>query len=45
MKIVVFWNVTACGLVRTDDSVEHIASIITMERISELGKTAAETSK
>jgi hypothetical protein len=38
MKNAVFSDVTPCALLRTDVSEERIASIIRVERISELGK-------
>jgi hypothetical protein len=44
MKNGVFWDVTPCGLVRTDVSEELSASIIRMTRIGELGTTLAVTS-
>jgi hypothetical protein len=44
MKNAVFLDVTLCGLVRTDVSDERIASIIRVERISELETSAAVTS-
>jgi hypothetical protein len=44
MKSAVFWDVTPCGSLRTDVSEEHIASIISVESISELGTTLAVSS-
>jgi hypothetical protein len=43
MKNAVFWDVTPCGLVGTDVAEEHMASIIRVKRISELGTTLAVT--
>jgi hypothetical protein len=39
----VFWDVTLCGLERTDVPEERIASIIRVARISVLGITLAIT--
>jgi hypothetical protein len=39
-----FWDVTPCGLVRTDVSEQLSASIIRVTRIGELGTTLAVTS-
>jgi hypothetical protein len=39
MKNAVFWDVTHVAPVRTDVLEENIASIIRVERISELGTT------
>jgi hypothetical protein len=36
----VFWDFTSCGFWKNDISEESIASIIRMERISELGTSA-----
>jgi hypothetical protein len=44
MKNGVFWDVTSCGLVRTDVSEELSASITRVGRIGELGTTLAVTS-
>jgi hypothetical protein len=44
MKTGVFWDVTKCGLVRTDVSAELSASFIRVTRIGELGTTLAVTS-
>jgi hypothetical protein len=44
LKNAVFWYVAKCPLVRTDVSEERIGYVISVERISELGKTAAVTS-
>jgi hypothetical protein len=41
MTNAVFWDVTPCGFLRTDVSEERIASIIRVERISELGTALA----
>jgi hypothetical protein len=41
MKSAVFWDVTACALVRTDVSEEISTSIIRVTRIGELGSTLA----
>jgi hypothetical protein len=39
MKNAVYWDVTPVALIRTDVSKEYIASIIRVERITELGTT------
>jgi hypothetical protein len=44
MKNVIFWDLMPWALVRTNVSEERIASIIKVERISELGTTLAATS-
>jgi hypothetical protein len=44
MKNVVFWDVTPCGSVRTDVSVELSASSIRVARVGELRTTLAVTS-
>jgi hypothetical protein len=44
MKNDVFWDVTPCGLVRTDLSEELSASFIRVTRIGQLGTTLAVTS-
>jgi hypothetical protein len=44
MKHTIFWDVTACGTVRTDVSEDRSASIIKVTRIAELGTTLAITS-
>jgi hypothetical protein len=41
MKNIIFWDVTPCGLVRTEVSEELSASIIRVTRIDELGALAA----
>jgi hypothetical protein len=43
MKNAVFWNVTSCGSCRNDVSEEHIASIIRVRKMDELGTTLAVT--
>jgi hypothetical protein len=43
VKNAVFWDVTLWGFVRTDVSEERIASIIRVERISEIGTKLAVT--
>jgi hypothetical protein len=44
MKNAVFLDVTPCGSCRNERLEEHIASIIKVKRISELGTTSAVTS-
>jgi Mn2+/Fe2+ NRAMP family transporter len=41
LKNAIFWDVTLCGLVKTDVSEERSASIIRVTRIGELGRTLA----
>jgi hypothetical protein len=43
MKNGVFWDVTPCGIVRTDVSEEVSASIIRVTRIGEVGITLVVT--
>jgi hypothetical protein len=40
MKNAIFWDVTACGPLRTEVLVESITSIIIGKKISELGMLA-----
>jgi hypothetical protein len=44
MKSGIFWDVTPCGLVRTDVLEELSASFIRVTRIGKLGTTLAVTS-
>jgi hypothetical protein len=39
----VFWDIAVCGSCKNDISEEHIASIIRVTRIGELGTTLAVT--
>jgi hypothetical protein len=45
MKNGAFWDLTACGLVRTDVSEELRASIIRVRRIGELGTLAVTSNR
>jgi hypothetical protein len=45
MKNVVFWDVTICYSVKTDESAKRIASINRVTRIGKLGTTLASNIK